>query len=49
MGGQEYIPVPTEDGQDFVVAGEGEYEIEMLVNVSEWAVEGFFRVKLIRE
>ena len=49
MGGQEYIPVPTEDGQDFVVADEGEYEIEMLVNVSEWAVEGFFRVKLIRE
>ena len=46
---QEFIPVLTEEGLDYVIAGEGEFEIEMRVDVTEGMVEGFFRVKLIRE
>lgn len=48
LGAQEFIPVLAEDGQDFVTADAGEYEIEMRVDVSDGMVAGAFRVKLVR-
>ena len=44
LGEQEIIPVG-----DVVTAGDGEYEMEMLVDLPEGAVAGAFRVKLVVE
>ena len=49
LGAQEFIPVLAEDGQDHVTAGEGEFEIEMRVDVTEGMADGYFRVKLVQE
>lgn len=44
VGEQEYIPVG-----EVVTAGEGEYEVETLVDLPEGAVAGNFRVRLVTE
>ncbi len=42
VGEQKYIPVGG-----VVMAGEGQYELDVLVDVSDYAVAGSFRVKLV--